>query len=167
MRKQILISFLLLLSLLQVCSLLAAGKCMPFGNPANKLQSKGVLAFKHNGQLFTADAAYARGYAVAATQTGYLTAANSSNMVLNIEKAGMIKPGLYKLVPTQKSKCSITVNSTTYFLKEESDYLLINITVVREEGNMILLTGSFEGKLHDKKGNSAVITEGNFTTHNL
>jgi hypothetical protein len=140
---------------------------MPVGNPENKIQSKGVLAFRHNGQLFAADAAYARGYAVAATQTGYLTAANTSNMALNIEKAGMIKPGLYKLAPAQKNKCSMTVNHTTYFLKEESDYLLITITAVREEGNMILLTGSFEGTLHDKNGNIAVITEGKFTTHNL
>ena len=130
-------------------------------------RSRGTLQFKINGQLFNADATHARGYAAATSKTGFINGANANNMLLNLEMEGLNKTGHVVITTVPKDKCLISINHTNFFIQNAGDYIKVTITSVKQSGGMLLLTGSFEGKLHDNNGNEAIISDGIFSTDHL
>ena len=130
-------------------------------------QSKGSLQFKINGQLVNADATHARGYAAATSKTGFINGANANDMLLNLEMEGLNKTGNVMITTAPKDKCLISINHTNFFIQNAGDYIKVTITSVKQSGGMLLLTGSFEGKLHDQQGNEAIISDGKFSTDHL
>jgi len=130
-------------------------------------QSRGSLSFQINKQLFEAESAHARAYAVMNTSVGYLSAANQENMILNVEAEGLVKPGSLTLTKAGAGSCTLTLKHVEFGLNETDDYLRITVTNSKTENQMILLSGSFEGRLHDKKGNEIVIRDGRFKTDHL
>lgn len=130
-------------------------------------QSNGKLQFRINGQLFNADANHARGYAAATSKTGFITGANTNNMLLNLEMEGLHKTGDVMITTASKDKCLIIINHANYFITKAGDYIKVSITSVKQSGGMLLLTGSFEGILHDNNGKEAIISEGKFSTDHL
>lgn len=131
-----------------------------------RILSVGNFSFKAGNQVYVADTTHARGYANQATGIGYITAANSQDMVVDIARNNMKSAGTYVL-KARDSKVVFTLNSKSYSLRTEQDYLRITITSVRTSGSFFLLNGRFEGQLTDKLGNVVKITEGYFVTKNL
>ena len=127
------------------------------------IKSAGFLTFRCNGQLYTADSAHARGYAVKQTAVAYISGANSETMVIDIEWKSVKGPGTF-FINSKESKAEFTVNHKTYSLKQTGAYLKIVISSIKLQGAFILLSGTFEGQLQDKNGNKAKITEGHFET---
>jgi len=130
------------------------------------IRSVGSLAFKCNGQLYTADSTHARGYAVKQTSVAYINGANSETMVIDIEWKGVKGPGTF-FINSKESNAEFTINHKTYSLKQPGGYLKIVIVRAKQQGSFVLLTGTFEGQLQDKNGNKATITEGRFETVTL
>lgn len=128
--------------------------------------SIGSLSFKANGQLYEADSAHARGYAVMQTLVAYINGANNENMVMNIEVKGVKANGIF-LLNGKENKVDFTINHKTYSLPGNSDYLKVIINKVKQQGSFLLLNGLFEGQLQDKLGNKIFITEGKFSTYSL
>ena len=130
-------------------------------------QSRGALTLKYNGNVFTAAPDHARCYAVATEKVGYLNGANTDYMILDVEITGMHKIGSYFINVPANNKCSIILNHIGFSLKEPSDFFKITVTEARQEGAMILMSGTFEGKLHARDGTEAIIKDGKFTTFSL
>lgn len=135
--------------------------------PVQKLPSNGYLSFKCNGKTYQANADHARSYAVANTSKGFLHGANKNNMLLELEVNGMHKKGNYTAGISDSTKCAITIEHTIFTILQPDDYLNITITGTTLKNGMILMSGSFAGKLHDKKGSIILITEGKFFTYQL
>ena len=133
------------------------------GSPV--LQSKGSLSFKYNGKLVLADPSHARAYAVSTIKMGYLNGANAENMILDVQAKGLYQPG--PLVVHSSERCIVTLDHVDYSIRTPEDFFHIQVTDVRQEGQMLLMSGTFQGKLHDKKGNQVLITEGQFKTLQL
>lgn len=137
-----------------------------FGACPARILSVGMLTFKAGTQTYVADSTHARGYVNRATDIGYITAANSHDLVVDIEKKDMKMVGTYVL-QAKNAKAVFTLNNKTYSLRREEDYLRITITSVKTQGSFYLLNGRFEGRLTDKQGNAVKIGEGYFETLNL
>lgn len=137
-----------------------------WGACPSRILSVGNFSFKVGNQAYVADTTHARGYANQTTGIGYITAANSHNMVVDISKKDMKSVGTYVL-KARDSKVIFTLGSKSYSLRNEQDYLRITITSARTAGSFSLLNGRFEGQLTDKLGNVVKITEGYFETKNL
>ena len=143
--------------------------CLPFQLMAatqQTIKSIGSLAFQCNGQLYTADSTHARGYAIKQSSVAYLNAANSENLVINIEWKNVKAPGTF-FINNKTGKAEFTINHKTYSLKQPDDYLKIVIRSIKQQGSFLLLTGTLEGQLQDKNGNKVRITEGRFETITL
>jgi hypothetical protein len=130
------------------------------------IKSIGSLTFQCNGQLYTADSTHARGYAIKQSSVAYINAANSENLVINIEWKNVKAPGTF-FINSKTGKAEFTINHKTYSLKQGDDYLKIVISKVKQQGAFFLLGGTFEGQLQDKNGNKVRITEGRFETITL
>ncbi len=137
-----------------------------WGACPSRILSVGIFSFKVGTQVYVADTTHARGYANQTTGIGYITAANSQDMVVDISKKELKSVGTYVL-KARDSKVVFTLNSKSYSLRREQDYLRVTITSVRTAGSFSLLNGRFEGQLTDKLGNVVKITEGYFETKNL
>ncbi|MGF2412197.1 hypothetical protein [Ferruginibacter sp.] len=133
---------------------------------AQTIKSAGVLNFKCNGQLFTADSTHARGYALKQTDAAFIKAANAENIVLSVEWKGMKGPGIY-IITAREGNAVFTINHKTYVLKQTGDFIKIVISTVKQSGSFLLLSGTFEGQLQDKNGNKIKISEGKFETISL
>jgi|GEM_PF-5306892 len=130
------------------------------------VKSNGYLSFQCNGILYTADTTHARGYAVKQTGTAFLSAANSQNMVINMQWEKLTGPGTY-LITKAAGKAEFTINHKTFFLKQSEDYVKVIISSIKQQGPFLLLKGTFEGQLYDKNGNRINITHGKFETIHL
>lgn len=147
----------ILLLLLMPCLLNA----IPGHNPA----SIGILRFRVNDQLYTADSTHARGYAVKRTSLAQINGANS-NMVIGIQWKGVKGLGVYA-IDARNGTAEFSINSKTYTLKEAGDYLKVTVKAAKQQGAFLLLGGTFEGQLQDRNGNKLKITEGFFETRSL
>lgn len=130
------------------------------------IKSIGSLTFQCNGQLFVADSTHARGYAIRQSSVAYINAANSDNLVINIEWKNVKGPGTF-FINNKTGKAEFTINHKTYSLKQPGDYLKIVISHIKQQGPFLLFTGTLEGQLLDKNGNKVRITEGRFETITL
>jgi hypothetical protein len=127
------------------------------------VKSSGVLSFRCNGQLFSADSGHARAYAVKQTSTGYINAANKEDMITGIEWQDVKGPGIF-YINDKAGKADFTINHKTYSVKQAGDYVKIVINNVKQQGAFLLLSGNFEAQLQDKNGTKVKITEGRFET---
>ena len=130
------------------------------------INSFGSLSFKCNGQLYTADSAHARAYALKQTDAVFIKGANTENIVLSAEWKGLKGPGVYTIT-NKESKAEFTIDHKSYSLKQADDYIKIVITNVKQSGSFLLLSGTFEGQLQDNKGIKIKILEGRFETRSL
>lgn len=128
-------------------------------------RSIGSLRFQANGQLYTADSTHARGYAVKQTSMAYINGA-SNDMVIGIEWKGMNGPGIYT-IDIRAGKAEFSLNHKSYFPKQANDYLKVVVRSIKQQGALLLLSGSFEGQLQDRAGNKLKITAGIFETISL
>lgn len=127
------------------------------------VRSNGSLAFQCNGVLYVADSNHARGYSIKQTGAAYINGANKDNIVVGIEWNGVNGTGVY-YVNNRQGKTDFTINHKTYSLARADDYLKITITATTQQGAFLLLSGFFEGRLHDKNGNEIKIINGRLKT---
>lgn len=137
-----------------------------YGACPAKILSVGTFSLKAGNQTYVADTTHARGYANRTTNIGYITAANTQDLIVDIEVKNMNKPGTYTLT-NKIGKAMFSLDNKSYALRHSEDYLRITITQVRTQGSFFLLSGRFEGRVTDKLGNAVRITEGVFETKNL
>ena len=132
-----------------------------------KHSSKGSMSFKFNGQVYEADPAHAKGYAMKQSGLGYINGANSSKGILIGLELFIKGKGSYSIKGDKDGKVNFTINDDTYWIKNAGDYLNVEITDTRQIGQLLLLNGTFEGIVEDKEGHKAQITEGKFSTESL
>lgn len=135
--------------------------------PVSKHTSKGSMSFKFNGQLFEADPSHAKGYSMIQTGLGYINGANSSKGFLVGLEIFVKGKGNLSVKRDQDGKVNFTINDVMYWVKSPGDYLNVDITNVKQMGQLYLLSGTFEGVVEDKDGHKAKITEGKFSTESL
>lgn len=131
-----------------------------------KNNSLGSLSFKCNGIVYKADSTHARAYAVKQTGHAFLNGANTDNMIITLEWNGYTNIGKY-ILRSENGKAGVTINNKTYTLRQASDYFKIEVRQSKLNGSFLLLTGVFEGQLHDKIGNEIKITNGQIETFKL
>ncbi len=132
----------------------------------SSVKSSGMLHFKSNGQLYVADNSHARGYALQQNGSAFLRAANTENMIIDVQWDNLKAAGEY-IVVKDKGTAQFTVAHKTYSLLQQGDYVKILVSSIKSSGAFLLLQGKFEAKLHDKNGNELNVTEGRFETFNL
>ena len=143
-----------------------SSKTAPYVLP--KHLGKGSLSFKANGTLYQADPAHAKAFSNAQMPAAMIMARNDNGLTVSVQ-FGYTKEGAYKIDRDGKGTVGFTINNAMYWVRMPSngEYLTINITKAQTIGNVILLSGTFEGVLEDKDGNKITITDGQFTTDNL
>ncbi|MBS1622011.1 MAG: hypothetical protein JST10_00870 [Bacteroidetes bacterium] len=135
--------------------------------PVSKHTSKGSMSFKFNGQPYEADPAHAKGYAMVQTGLGYINGANSSKGILIGLELFVKGKGAISIKGDKDGKVNFTINNVMYWVKSPGDFLNVEITNVKKMGQLLLLSGTFEGVVQDKEGHKAKITEGKFSTESL
>jgi hypothetical protein len=129
------------------------------------INSTGSLSFRANGQLYSANATHARGYAVKQSSVAIINGANN-DMVIGIEWKGVKGPGTFT-ISTRAGKAEFTIDHKTYFTRQAGDYLTVTVKTVKQQGAFLLLNGTFEGQLQDKNGVRMTIAAGHFETFSL
>ena len=142
-----------------------AGGVISYGQAAN-MKTKGFLSFRIEGLTYKADSSHARAYSIKATRNAFLSGANQSNMIMDLQWDKYNGVGTY-IINKSQGKAELVINHQTYTFIRPDDFIKVTITGIREKGTLLLLKGNFEGRLRDRNGKEINISEGKFETIQL
>lgn len=131
-------------------------------------KGKGSLSFKLDGKLYETNPQRTKCWSTSSVPLAMLMS-YGDGLQISWQMGYQEGNDTYKLDGDDKGNVNFTIGEKTYWTRSVTgdNYLNIKITNVKDQYNVKLLSGTFEGVLEDKDGNKVQITEGQFVTESI